>query len=581
MKGFMFSFFLVTLLMPFKGNAGSKANNYYAYNQSVKLLKKVSEELVLLVEITDFPMFSDYPERKKILLEVLPFENLIKLPMENAQKNGLPLALDHSLNPNKVMVYNPFFVQFSGTSDEEMDDKANLVKRMFLTEASLIWGFDEEKGEKFASEFLRYKVKRPESSVVINKDFCICENNKSVIKNNCQSFCSDKREGLNFYGSTALLDKISKNPKWNNLYNWCTIQVPPANRWVNCYLEVRDENGPINNGYDNNYLKYDQFSNSFSSNLEKLQKNRFYRANLVIFQAVDHFDENRYKSDTIEFYLSDNGEEKSPTIEKLDAIPVSQYNCLLKDKLKDESNYSKFHYYFTGKEIPILKKPNPQFPCYDMETNGEIDTIDFPRLGHVEEAFFLWNFLDPKFGNRGWGSQGTINRQIKTELFRRFDLSEKEDIFWDFGLKVSPESESKTFFGLIMKPFEDSERGKYVCPSIRENRGEPKILDVLKDFDIAETESLFLAKSNILGRINEFDTQEIQSENSLLIRESLLKKIGFKGEDEEMVFFYPPDLNDPLVRKPFQTLFTIVRAHTPYPIISDKMIGCIPKVTEE
>lgn len=157
MKGFICAL-LLSLFNPTNGYPEKKKIDADTFRQSQKLLKLAATELVETITASDYPMFNKFPERKKILLNILPYENLAKFPgKDEIYKDGVLLSMDHQVNPYQILIYKPFFLMYAGTSDSEFEKKAVDVKKDLLMEASLAWGLNENEAEAFADDFLLLK----------------------------------------------------------------------------------------------------------------------------------------------------------------------------------------------------------------------------------------------------------------------------------------------------------------------------------------------------------------------------------------------------------------------------------------
>ncbi len=129
-------------------------NGGFAYKQSRKILRMAAAELVGRIENSRHADLLDNLKKREILQTVLAYENIIQLPKAEEYRGGKLLAFDYVIEPISVKVYKPFFIAFSGTLNDHLEQASLEVQTRLVHEASHIWGLNEEEAEEFALEFM-------------------------------------------------------------------------------------------------------------------------------------------------------------------------------------------------------------------------------------------------------------------------------------------------------------------------------------------------------------------------------------------------------------------------------------------
>lgn len=593
-----------------------------AFRQSQKLLKLAATELVESIKTSNHFMLSDYPERKKILLNILPYENLVKFPgKDNIYKDGVLLSMGHQIDPNLIMIYKPFFVTYAGASDSEFEKKAVEVKKDLLMEASLTWGFNEKEAETFANNVLQIKNPtsnklRPEHSVFVKPDYCSCLNGKRDILNQCDSFCkSTYYDSPTLYGSVILGEKIVTDKALGSLYGWCTADISGTS--PKCVLE-------LTNGLSKEYIDISipQGSNNFTANINTLKINVTYVARIVEVGS----ETNNASSDSFQIRRVPPPQSSRIFSGPLKISPISQYACITKLGQFDPASKSAYfdlmaknHYYFEPRQKPPVGPPNDFINCYDRDLYGPVDRITFPRLELIPKALSLWDMTDIRFSDTNGDGQRDINNLIDAEMEQIYGVIVSTDYFAPLKLPTSPSISTSgsqgtnepvmTTLGYYMKVFIDPYTGVGKCPTQEDYFGPDITFQALRNAVGVDTEAVYVGARERETLVNPDGTTTEIPPDLILIRESELKKIWFYFENNLVVkpdyvtstqqtvyFYYPPEpgYKDPYIRKSYQTLYAIRDRSALGAAIApadgasseiqglptgDKRFGCIPKAS--
>lgn len=267
-------------------------NGGFAYRQSVIILKMATSALEEKILESQMQELIDNPDRRIILQDTLGYNDLDKLSKKNRYRASRKLAMDYTVNPPAVIVLKPYFEAFMGTTDTHLEDASLEVQKRLLHEAAHIWGYNEERAERFAKDFLKGPFNdvppsspvadRPTNKISIRGDFCSCKDGKSDIINDCDQFCASVPISSNpvLYVNTILDADITMHPKLGNLYNWCNVQLPQDETTPQCALQVND-------GAETFLIatSLNVGSNSFIADISQLKKDRTYILKLVEFKS--------------------------------------------------------------------------------------------------------------------------------------------------------------------------------------------------------------------------------------------------------------------------------------------------------
>jgi hypothetical protein len=596
--------FLLAVLMIFTSAAFARnggddvGNGGFAYKQSVIILKMATSDLEHKIKFSTLQDLVDHPERRTILMDTLGYNDLDKFSKKNRSRNGELLQMDYVVSPPAVVILKPYFVAFSGRTDDahEREVASLYVQKLLLHEAAHIWGYKEDAAEEFAKEFLMNvsnESTRATNDIMIKPDFCSCLSGKSDIGPQCDKFCESEvnSEQPLLYVNTIIGPQTAANSKLGNLYNWCTVQLHNDTTTPQCSLNATDGKNTYNIPVTINYG-----SNSFSANIISLAKNRDWTLKLV---------ENKTGSfaQTTQFTIK-RISQPFPG-EELGALQISQntqYSCLQYSYERNQTTGTisrngpvKQYFFYSGIRTPSpipLELP-PSVFCHDEIKYPGNDSVEYERLEEIK-SFSSWDDSDPRFGLTNM--RLNINQILEKQLIEQYNIPADLDLFQMINTARRPNSSSMLPLTYIMIPFVYS-NGKAFCPTSRDADNSNPLLSLLQKFT-GETEGLYLAdeEPQVLQNSSIYKIYH----NVAFITESNLERYGFyilngdkvKATREDFhsrrIFYYGPtdDTQDPLVkgaRKIFTiTSFDELSDHSfgtisSFNKTSDKRIGCIPK----
>lgn len=576
MKTYWITFLISLLMTSFSyGRDGDDAGNGgFAYKQSRKLLKMATRTLLEKVEESRFPELVDYPERRGILLDVLPYENLIKLPKEEHYRGGKLLSLDYVLEPIALKVYKPFYVSFMGTLDPHLNAASLEVQKRLLHEAAHIWGYGEERAEHFALDFLSFRSlpSRHDIQLLANEEtpVCLCKGGESLGKtqhfNSCKNVCYDNTIGttsLEIFARPKLSIEDRSNPYIIDLEGWCYNQLNSDLEQPYCSLII--SNGEISDEYSikvmsNNWLRV---------NIESITKEGPHVLEVKSSSGA--------KSDYLNFYISLKGASTPP----ISLTAINRYLCITRSGQTNNGDiiYTdnvKLNYMFEDKNLPeAISDSFTNTVCHDEYRYGKKDSILFPRLNLENNIFSLWSKNDSLMKS---SEDGILEIDKLINIDRNNNEVSNNKIFSAFHSVISPESRRSTLLGYYLLPFTDSSTDLSYCPG-DSSTNQSADSEIVRNAVGVDTQSLYMAKAERTSKY---------PDNYIFIEERKIKKIGFyslngrfypaNSEDyhsKQIFFFWPADYNYPLVMKSSQSLYRVFNNNNES---SDKRIGCVPKI---
>lgn len=580
-------------------------NGGFAYKQSVIILKTATASLEEKIRISTLKDLVDFPNRRQILEDTLGYEDLDKFSKKNQTRGGRKLAMNYIVNPATVIILKPYFEAFAGKTDSELEDATLEVQKRLLHEASHIWGYNEEAAEKFSIAFLKelqVGEKRPTNQIEIKSDFCSCQNGKSDLIGDCDSFCAKKPATSSpiLYLDTILGPDISSNSKLGNLYNWCNAQLRGDATSPQCFLSATDGVTEINNIPVNIVVG----SNSLSANIQSLAPGRTYILKIIEGKTGSN-------AQSREFQLRRKERTSNPPDRNgaLRISPINQYTCInyggRVDSRGDISrdSYARTFYYFAGNEtpppMPPAKSGSLATICHDEQLYPGNDSALYPRLELRLKHLSAWDKGDSRFIEDSTGKL-KINKILEEKLFNEYGISATLDIFKLIKYPIRPSVGLSTSNPLAyyMVPFIVENSGRSVCPSGTDYNDNKNPLFLLLKYYIGDTEGLYLAEKEA-EIINDGNNQKIIY-GTMFTNETILKKYGFYIEDglkvrankddlhSRTIYYYWPlnDIEDPLIQRN-RKLFTVKNPDqlnddiqigiSTTPRTSDKRIGCVPK----
>ena len=446
-------------------------------------------------------------------------------------------------------------------------------------------------------------ILRPDKSIFVKRDYCICLNGKPDSLNNCSHFCSKKKDSsATLYGSVELGDKVVNNPRLGNLKNWCEVELSEDYTSPGCVLELVGDSETLNIP-----VSVPSRSNSFSANLSTLPYETPY-----IGRIVEANSGSNVSSDTFQIYRKKFPEEQSIPRGPLKVIPVSQYTCLTRTGETDEENdfyigSSKIHYYFVSGRSPRRVSPGNNFLTCHANAFRVGDSPLQERLELISRHFMIWDESDIRFYVQGYDQDKDqvtgINKHIQKTLLNDYNIQSPNNIFSLFRWPNHPEVETPPNLGFIMQPWLDYRTGKSFCPTQEHYNGDIPVFKVLKELVGVDTEGIFTAEREALSSLDSEGKIQEAPQDVLLIREKLLKKIWFYFEDgkyfipdensaahKRIYFYWPPDVKYPYVRKSDQHIYVVkyqeeigkkerVGLNTTIRT-TDRRLGCVPALEE-
>jgi len=442
------------------------------------------------------------------------------------------------------------------------------------------------------------EVERPSEEVFVKKDRCACLDGKPDILNNCSAFCSSRNTQVpTLFGSVTLGPNIALNEELGNLSNWCTKEIDDGLTGPSCLLEAND--GSTTRRLE---ISIPQGANTFSSVISSLDIDKTY-----IMRIVEQTSGAR--SDPFQIIRKDFGDDSQGPEGPLKIMPISQYTCVLRSATQIEQDFFfenaiRQHFYFASNESPPSLSPEltPLVTCHDP-TTGTNDGPLKPRLELKPQSFAVWDLSDLRFVDvEPQDDAPDINTIIQERLVREFDVDAQVNLFGLLSWPNSPDPEiGPQNLGIFMQAFVDPQTGRAFCPGEEEYFSDDPVFQILKEVVGVPTEGLYLAEKQPEALFDENGNVEDVPRDTIIIRENLLKKIWFYFENEKHLvpdertantktirFYYPPDLESPLVKKSTQRVYTIrspqqlsqtanLGLPTSIPI-PDKRFGCVPAI---
>ena len=441
------------------------------------------------------------------------------------------------------------------------------------------------------------KIVRPENSVFVNPDYCGCQNGRNLITNNCDSYCAGQSASTpTLFGSVSLGADVLNNASLGSLERWCNAEIGDGGVSPSCVLRVFD--GSANTDLN---ITIPPNSNVFTVNISTLAQNRPYTAKIVEVASNTNF----ASSTSFQFMVVDRTTNTATTQGPLWLMPISQYTCFTRvgsdttGTLADTyTNGARLHFYYASNDQPQTQPPGSNFLiCHDPNIQ-ENDSPLVPRLELVPQAFTLWNRSDPRFRDLDGNGKVDANDIVQKTLLDEYGVDQDINLFAQFQWPNGPQTgENPPTHGFFMQAFVDPNTGRAKCPTQADYEGTDLLFKSLREVIGTDTEAIYTAEREPRILIDDEGNASNAPPDYLLIRESILKKIWFYFENnlpivpdnitinqKTILFYYPPDVNDPYVRKSTQDIYIIRSADTLGQTGStdtgsttpDKRFGCIP-----
>lgn len=261
---------------------------------------------------------------------------------------------------------------------------------------------------------------------------------------------------------------------------------------------------------------------------------------------------------------------------------VNQYTCLsFGGKVHsngdiERTNYVRNFLYYMNEVMPDPIESNPFYVCHDEQMYGSEDSIEYPRLELIPNAFSLYSRFDARF-QTGSGGKKEIDRMIEKRIMDELDVSMQMDLFPKFTVGANS-------FGFMVRPFFNTPSNRFFCPS-EENLFVSPIIKIITEFT-GQTQGLYVGQMEAQviteGSVSKKVYSELQvSEQSLLehgfyMRDGVKTRLEFEDQIEtETIYFYYPfsRIQDPLVKGSRKLVTVRFPANSTY----TKKLGCIFK----
>jgi hypothetical protein len=233
----------------------------------------------------------------------------------------------------------------------------------------------------------------------------------------------------------------------------------------------------------------------------------------------------------------------------------------------------------------------------------------------IPQHFSVWDINDPRFADTDGNGKEDINDILQRRLFNEYGVNTPLKIFgvlnwpnvipFPTGGSSSSSSGTAPKMGYFMQPWVNSQTGTGFCPTQAHYNGSDPVFRVMKEHIGVDTEGMFLSEREPLVIANSDGTLASAPPDVMIIRENLLKKIWFYFENgrhfvpddfsaanKTIMFYWPPDLQNPYTRKSTQFIYTIRSPETigqaagggsgsgPATSVKppDKRFGCVPSL---
>lgn len=456
------------------------------------------------------------------------------------------------------------------------------------------------------------EISRPNQQVFLERNFCACQSGKAVLfssDSNCVSFCSGRGdEQPTIYINTTLGAEIEANTLFGTLNNWCTVALPENETLGNPQCVLRAVYGTEVQDITINPIPS---SNLITANITALNPGRPYVVSLVETSSGSH-------SDYIHVNVLQNAEDPVNSAGPLAIDPVHLYTCVERDASNTvyyNQSFKTHFNYISSNMPPSLMPGNKYVFCHDIQTYGEDDNPDYPRLELREGFFNVWSQQDLRMYDLDNNKQPDINKILAdrfvaegisgapTELFVKWEWF----LYPENGLQLendgpiagAPNYWSK--LGFIMSPWIDSVTGDPYCPTTEHYNSNNRMFNIIGEYVGTSTEGIYLAIKEPESYVAADGSIQAAPDDFLLIREGILKQIWFyisNGmritpdasaiKNRTLKFHWPYDLDHPLIKQSNQRTYTVVHPNnlnmdsqneipTSY-IPNDKRFGCIPAI---
>ena len=449
------------------------------------------------------------------------------------------------------------------------------------------------------------EIIRPNNSINFKNNVCGCLDSKAITLNNCEGFCSSQPTSGEeiLFVDVNLGELVSLNPALGSIQNWCSVEIGDGKLNPGCQAQFQSATGvvalPIKEFTGQTTLKID---------IKSLPQDETFVLTIVETTSGS-------KTGSVQVRKIDPDKEETSR-GPLSIHPVSQYTCIQRfgevtSVSLSSLDFVRYHFYYSPNSPPpsIPNTTQNRIFCHDIFF-GEIDSPLLPRLEEIPEHFAVWNYRDNRFVDTDKNGKEDINDAIQTRLLDEYSVNREVKIFsllrWPNVINTTDEgSTTVPIVGYFMIPFINTTTGEGFCPKQENYNGNDPLFRVLKDYIGVDTEGVYLSERESLAVTNDSGIPEEARQDILIIRETLLKKIWFYYENNQhlepdeitstnkkIMFYWPPDISDPYVRKSTQEIYTVRSAEEIgteeeqgnglQTVIRppDKRYGCVPSIGE-
>jgi hypothetical protein len=465
-------------------------------------------------------------------------------------------------------------------------------------------------------------VTRPTGQVVFDKGHCVCQNKKSTIISDCDTFCATKTHEQEYLYATFIPGlEITGNDVLKTTRGWCSNEILDSKGVAidggnpSCRLEYRGSDG--SSGF------FDQIEYLTNNSVRINVSNQMIDGNVYVLSLVEQT--SGAKSNSVQI-LKGVVEEEETFPGPLQIAPVNMYTCMTLSTSTDYVyllNAYRLHFYFVNNNTPPTVPANVlDVYCHDIQNPlyTRFDKPEYPRLETVPNIFNFWNESDPRFYDTNKNNILDVHEKIQkfvTDRGGSFDTSTTK-IFFPFAWPNFPYSQIPTApgstntggqtanqnLGYLMAPWIDKVTFKAYCPNQSHYYSNDLTFQALRDLVGVNTEGLYMAIKETEVVVAENGTVETAVNDYMMIREGQLKQIWFyisngqkyKPTDSNIQnvtahFYWPPDPASPFIKKSNQRMYTI---RHPQDLASnpaanneqlrsnirpsDKRFGCVPAI---
>lgn len=466
-------------------------------------------------------------------------------------------------------------------------------------------------------------ITRPDGLITFKADHCSCLDKKPTMLGICDSFCASKDTNAEYLYANFNMNVLELDDNFSSLTKWCNSTIKneegeSESLGAACSLEIKSEGNPTT------MIALNSGSDFFGNNSVRVGVGgQFVDGVNYVLTLVETGSQSMARTSSVNYQrLQDPPDENN--LGPLKILPVNQYTCMTRGFGNDEvGNFFyetayRLHFYFTGAEDPPAIPPGVRtIFCHDIYASNQTldDKIQYPRMELQPGHFNTWNYNDPRFGTDAVTGNMKIHDKIKKIVEQNgATFANGQKIFYPFSWPSYPkdalpaELQSDTMpanslLGYIMTPWIDANTFKVYCPNQTHYYSTNQLFIALRELVGVDTEGIYLAVRETLTTTDGSGTTILATDDYLIIREGLLKKVWFYFQNGQHIradensaatktvhFYWPPDPDNPFMKKSNQKLYTVrhpsaftnsAATGAGIPSVSgqtvgDKKFGCVP-----